>query len=137
MITSVDDVQALVSRSVRDFRTKFNCSNDPVLAERLVREEVAEVREAAAHLLKELIDLTYVVENAHQAFVAPLYSCLSQGLCNECWNLTSFLDAFPDDVMEEAFKRVHASNMMKIGNDTGDKIQKGPNYVEPDLSDLI
>jgi predicted HAD superfamily Cof-like phosphohydrolase len=41
------------------------------------------------------------------------------------------------------FERVHASNMSKLGEDgkpikrEDGKIQKGPNYKEPDLEDLL
>ena len=45
--------------------------------------------------------------------------------------------------LEEAFQRVHLSNMSKLGedgkpiyNDLG-KVMKGPNYKEPYLSDLV
>jgi predicted HAD superfamily Cof-like phosphohydrolase len=45
--------------------------------------------------------------------------------------------------LDEAFKRVFESNMSKLGVDgkpiyrEDGKVLKGPNYVEPDLSDLI
>jgi len=43
----------------------------------------------------------------------------------------------------EAFKRVHESNMSKLGEDgkpiyrEDGKVLKGPNYKEPDLGDLV
>ena len=45
--------------------------------------------------------------------------------------------------LEEAFQRVHDSNMSKLGEDgkplyrEDGKVLKGPNYFEPDLSDLV
>ncbi len=45
--------------------------------------------------------------------------------------------------LEEAFRLVHASNMSKLDKDgkpilrEDGKILKGPNYFEPDLSDLV
>lgn len=45
--------------------------------------------------------------------------------------------------LEEAFIRVHESNMSKLGEDgkpikrEDGKVLKGPNYFEPDLSDLV
>lgn len=45
--------------------------------------------------------------------------------------------------LEEAFRRVHASNMSKLGVDGkpevrhDGKVLKGPNYFEPDLTDLV
>lgn len=47
------------------------------------------------------------------------------------------------DKFEEAFKRVHESNMSKLGDDgkpiyrEDGKVLKGPNYKAPDLGDLI
>lgn len=44
---------------------------------------------------------------------------------------------------DEAFRRVHDSNMSKLGDDgqpirrVDGKVLKGPNYFEPDLSDLV
>lgn len=73
-------------------------------------------KELRAHLLKELADLVYVCNQMAAAFG---------------WDL------------QVAHNRVHASNMSKLGED-GDpiyredgKILKGPNYFEPNLSDLV
>lgn len=99
---------------------------------RLIREEFQEVMEELASLtraqgteaklgslgliLKELADLRYVVEGTAVAFGLPI---------------------------EEAYRRVHASNMSKLGEDgrpvlrPDGKAMKGPNYAPPDLSDLI
>lgn len=47
------------------------------------------------------------------------------------------------EFLEEAFRRVHASNMSKLGDDgkplrrEDGKILKGPNYAPPVLLDLI
>lgn len=47
------------------------------------------------------------------------------------------------DKFEEAFKRVHESNMSKLGDDgkpvyrEDGKVLKGPNYKAPDLGDLV
>jgi predicted HAD superfamily Cof-like phosphohydrolase len=99
---------------------------------RLIAEEAQEVMQAAADLwttiykpnnraayearkadmLKELMDLMYVVEGM----------CVTYG-----WD------------SDEAFKRVHGSNMSKLGSekDKDGKVMKGDNYYEPDLSDLV
>ncbi len=45
--------------------------------------------------------------------------------------------------LDEAFKRVHDSNMSKLGADgkpiyrEDGKVLKGPNYFKPDLTDLV
>ncbi len=73
-------------------------------------------KRARAHLLKEDVDLLYVVFQRAAAFG---------------WDIQS------------AFNRVHASNMSKLGEDgkpirrEDGKILKGPNYFEPELIDLV
>ena len=84
----------------------------------LIKEEYAEVLEAteAPEMLKELADLVYVTYGFAATFG---------------WDL------------DEAVRRVHASNMSKLGVN-GDviyredgKVLKGPNYEEPNLTDLV
>jgi len=84
----------------------------------LVKEEANEflAAEEPTEILKELVDILYV-----------------------CYG---YAVSFGWDV-EEAFRRVHLSNMSKL-DENGEpifrndgKVLKGPNYKEPDLSDLI
>lgn len=133
-LTAYDPV-TMVEDFVREFRTKFKCSDDRNLAIRLIKEEVQEVKEAAAHLLKELCDLVYVVENGEQAYGSGNGD--DDQIDEVIGLLAQFEDCFSDYQQIEAFNRVHISNMTKASNDTGDKIQKGPNYVEPTLLDLM
>lgn len=69
-----------------------------------------------AHVLKELADLAYVLYGTAEALG---------------WNL------------DEAVRRVHESNMSKLGADgkpiyrEDGKVLKGPNYKEPYLGDLV
>lgn len=73
-------------------------------------------REQKAKLLKELADLQYVLSGAAVALGLPL---------------------------QEAFNRVHKSNMSKLGDDgkpyyrEDGKVIKGPNYNPPVLDDLV
>jgi NTP pyrophosphatase (non-canonical NTP hydrolase) len=84
----------------------------------LVQEEFDEVcaAENADNLLKELADLAYVTFGYAAAFG---------------WDL------------DEAIRRVHASNMSKLGLDgkpvyrDDGKVMKSENYQAPDLSDLL
>ena len=84
----------------------------------LLKEEYNEVRDADGpqELLKELADLVYVTYG-----YAATYG----------WDL------------DEAFRRVHASNMSKLGprgkplKRPDGKVLKGSNYWKPDLSDLV
>ncbi|KND48779.1 MAG: putative secreted protein [Parcubacteria bacterium C7867-003] len=71
-----------------------------------------------ANMLKELADIQYVVSGMS-------------------------VDVKPMKNLDEAFIRVHNSNMSKLGADgkpiyrDDGKIIKGPNYKEPDLDDLV
>ena len=93
-------------------------SDKAMLRYHLIEEEAAEVAEASEpeHLLKELADLVYVTYGFAATFG---------------WNL------------DEAVRRVHASNMSKLGDDgqpvyrEDGKVLKGPNYEQPNLSDLV
>lgn len=85
-------------------------------AELLGIDMTEEIRAAKAALLKELCDLQYVLSGFVVTFGLPF---------------------------DEAFKRVHESNMSKLGPDgkpiyrDDGKVLKGPNYKKPDLSDLV
>lgn len=85
-------------------------------AELLGIDMTEEIKAAKAALLKELCDLQYVLSGFAVTFGLPL---------------------------DEAFKRVHESNMSKLGLDgkpiyrEDGKVLKGPNYKKPDLSDLV
>lgn len=133
------------SDAVREFHAAFNIPKvHPTNIEavklrlRLIREEYLEVLKAAGwtewedgncqtylsrigemdslNLLKELADLAYVVYGTAEAFG---------------WDL------------DEAVKRVHESNMTKLGEDgkpiyrEDGKVLKGQNYKEPYLGDLV
>ena len=87
----------------------------------LIDEEWSEFHEAyhfkdECEQLKELADLVYV--------------CYQMAASQE-WDL------------DEAMRRVHKSNMSKLGEDgkpiyrADGKVLKGPNYKEPTLTDLI
>tara|TARA_R100001377_G_scaffold14147_1_gene7221 strand:+ start:6517 stop:6879 length:363 start_codon:yes stop_codon:yes gene_type:complete len=84
----------------------------------LVKEECSEVllADKPVDLLKELADLAYVTYGFASTFG---------------WDLN------------EAIKRVHTSNMSKLDNEgkpfkrPDGKVLKGPNYQQPDLSDLV
>ena len=82
-----------------------------VAAESYVREQNESNR---AELCKEWADLQYVVSQAAVYFGIPA---------------------------DPAFNRVHNSNMSKVVNGkvffrTDGKIEKGPNYIKPDMSGL-
>ena len=91
------------------------------LRKKLIQEEYDEVMTAISdepdpNVLKELADLIYVVYGYAATFG---------------WDL------------DEAVRRVHASNMSKLGDDgkpiyrEDGKVMKSGNYKKPDLKDLV
>ena len=85
---------------------------------KLIIEELNEFTDATdkENLLKELADLLYVIYGYAATYGLPI---------------------------DEAFKRVHESNMSKLGDDgkplyrEDGKVLKGPNYKQADLGDLV
>lgn len=110
----------------------------------LLKEEMREVEEAADNLLDKIyesyIDGTEKEEKTKEV-VRGLKRELLKELCDLQYVLSGFAVTFglPFD---EAFRRVHESNMSKLGPDgkpiyrEDGKVLKGPNYKKPDLSDL-
>ena len=93
--------------------------NLEIMRSKLIKEEYDEFcleDEDPVVALKELADLVYVCYGYAATFG---------------WNL------------DEAVKRVHESNMSKLGDDgkpiyrEDGKVLKGPNYKKPDLTDLV
>jgi predicted HAD superfamily Cof-like phosphohydrolase len=121
--------------AVREFHRVFEAAQDqPITDSELLKfrlayidEEVAELKEAAwlanadptpenkAKLLRELADVVYVAFGMAVSFGLPL---------------------------QEGFERVHAANMSKLidgkpmRNAQG-KVIKGPNFIPPQLEDLV
>ena len=121
---------SLLSNQAIEFRRAYHIRNDlssRMMQKNLIVEEFKEFIEAdhnmammdfssRADCLKELADLVYVC---------------AQYAENMDWDL------------EQALRRVHQSNMSKLGDDgkpirRGDgKVLKGPNYQPPNLTDLV
>ena len=114
------DLKKANAEMAAELRMIFECKDDPLslLAELLVAEEVKEFFAADTDVdkLKELTDLLYVAYQFAEV---------------KGWDL------------DEAFRRVHYSNLSKVGKDgralyrEDGKVLKGPNYQPPDLHDLV
>ena len=121
---------SLLSNQAIEFRNAYKIPNSLSGRNRqknLIVEEFKEFLDADQNMvlmhpqdreatLKELADLIYVC---------------AQYAENMNWDI------------EQALRRVHASNMSKLGEDgkpiyrEDGKVLKGPNYQPPDLSDLV
>ena len=150
-----EEVMSNEGHMVAEFIRTFKASLDLRLWVKLIREELKEFNESAygsENALKEIVDLLYV----RTGFVMVLGGGIGEGTISEEeeqeWKdllhdvSEAFVlaeEQFSTATIWEAFKRVHLSNMSKLGEDgkpilrEDGKIMKGPNYKEPYLTDLI
>lgn len=152
------DIQFNPLVSLCEFIRSFGASLDIRLWNKLVEEETKELLDALRKKdklngLKEMADLVYVMAGASLVEPEDLNPLLSDEECqlfamvieeaSNAFDAAQELWDFTPEVFAEAFRRVHASNMSKLGDDgkpirrEDGKILKGPNYREPDLSDLV
>lgn len=140
---------------IQEFIKAFGATLDVRMYLKFMNEELAELQMetpgTTAHL-KELCDLAYVTQGL--GVVMPEYP-MSTLLPSEEFDAASVMNEaiaeefargeslYSQEVQDEAFRRVHLSNMSKLGEDgkpiyrEDGKVMKGPNYKEPDLEDLI
>lgn len=136
----------LTIQMVREFIKAFDMEDrTPEFWAGLIHEEITELEEVLAHMMKELCDVAYVT--------AGYISSLGEdpevheehfGLINKATGLlVAGREVFGEQRLSEAFRRVHESNMSKLGDDGkpvyrwDGKVIKGPNYKAPDLTDLV
>lgn len=143
---------------VAEFIRTFEASLDPRLWIGLVKEEIAELKEADEEnlgveaVLKEAADVGYVLTgmlltlpDLDSLFPEEELDEISE-IAAEADELTKYIVisyGFTNEQLQEAFRRVHASNMSKLGDDgkpirrEDGKVLKGPNYKPPVLTDLV
>jgi len=150
-----EEVMSHEGHMVAEFIRTFKASLDLRLWVKLMREELKEFNESvygSEDALKEIADLLYV----RTGFILVLGGGIGEGVITEEeeqeWKDLLYLisdafvlaeEQFSTATFWEAFKRVHISNMSKLGDDgkpilrEDGKIMKGPNYKEPYLTDLL
>jgi phosphoribosyl-ATP pyrophosphohydrolase len=142
---------------LKEFIRSFKASLDQRLWIKLVKEEAEELEEALnsksrEEVLKEVVDLLYVSNGLRVvSHDNPTSDLLGEEELKETYSLFDYVanllesvtDMFEEEVIGEAFIRVHKSNMSKLGDDgkpifrEDGKVLKGPNYKKPYLSDLV
>lgn len=134
-------VTQVAAQSVGQFFAAFDPSRDPKLWADLVDEELREVEEAVANLLKELADVLYVTTGL--AMVSGDVDTNDVDRQRLLSIAGYYGQAFSASQIAAALRRVHQSNMSKLGDDgkplrrEDGKILKGPNYQPPYLKDLV
>ena len=107
----------------------------------LLREELREVEEEAGNI-EDVIYQGVIEGEVSQEDLKRVKAALLKELCDLQYVLSGFAVTF-GLLFDEAFQRVHESNMSKLGTDgkpiyrEDGKVLKGPNYKKPDLSDLV
>jgi predicted HAD superfamily Cof-like phosphohydrolase len=104
----------------------------------LIREEIHEVAEAYAELLKELTDLEYVLVGATAKGIHEY----PEDIVGNLYAFEHLYQAIPSAILNEAFVRVHKSNMSKLTDGKlvkreDGKILKPESYEPPDLMELV
>ena len=153
----MNDIKFDFSYETQEFFRVFEPSLDVRLWQKLVEEEIAEYHEAVAdgdqvNRLKEAADVIYVMFPFDtMRFALEEYGLLSDAYVTQSNELVRRADDVIRDAVtyygvhavQEAFKRVHQSNMSKLDDDgkpirrEDGKILKGPNYKAPDLTDIV
>lgn len=126
---------------VKQFREAYDASKDPALWLKLIEEELDEFDAALQNLIKEFSDIQYVILGAYQVSEEVDGPDLSQDLHDRFQAAAVIAEkVFPLELIQDAFRLVHKSNMSKLGPDgkpvrrEDGKILKGPNYQPVDFS---
>ena len=99
----------------------------------LIDEEVSELREEVMNAIEQLTESDRVSQ--------PIHTQIIKELCDVMYVISGFAVTFGLPV-DEAFSRIHKSNMSKMVDgkplkNTEGKVLKGPNYAPPVLNDLV
>lgn len=150
--------QDLTTVCLKEFIQTFEASLDPRVWSTFIGEEEKELRaeldddiKDRVKILKEATDLMYVTVGFNLVAIGPEqlglfsaeeYDRLMALVQKSSKTHEEAIEYLGDVDYIEAFRRVHKSNMSKVGEDgkvlrrEDGKILKGPNYKEPDLSDV-
>lgn len=126
---------------LKEFIEAFDANRDPEFWKKLIDEEANEVLDALACLLKELEDLSYVLTG--YAVCGGEDDKIPMSIIGKLMISHDARLLFLGEISNKAFRRVHESNMSKLGDGgkpirrEDGKILKGPNYKPPYLLDLI
>lgn len=147
-----------IEKILQEFIKTFSGSLDPRMWFNLIKEEHDELLEELSKepidkvkLLKELTDLLYVTQGFMLVLPANTDALIPDEEIEEMNDMLDFAystafkanEMFSHEVKVEALRRVHKSNMSKLGDDgkpirrADGKILKGPNYKLAILDDLI
>lgn len=130
-------------QAILEFHEAFNAAIQEEATEKLLRLRCSLIEEEAHELIRALRQIISYV-NCKQEIPKACWIDILDGMADLQVVLSGTAVAIKElRNFEEAFDRVHKSNMSKLGLDgkpilrADGKILKGPNYHPPILDDLI
>jgi len=127
---------------LEEFQATFQTPNTPEFWRTLVIEEAKEVEGALVELLKEVIDMAYVLTGYDNAG-GDLMDLTDIAPRLDADLLEGIMQAFGGPRLEKAFRAVHYNNMSKVQPDgtvkrrEDGKVLKPEGYRPVDLTSLI
>ena len=134
--------QATREDIVADFHKKFNHAIDEPWTSKLLELRMKLIKEECNEVSQEFASMIVDIERGKTVSIEQKTNLLKE-LCDLQYVLSGAAVALGLNEMQVAFNRVHKSNLSKLGangkpvyRDDG-KVIKGPNYVPPELKDLV
>jgi len=134
--------QATREDIVTDFHKKFNHAIDEPWTSKLLELRMKLIKEECNEVSQEFASMIVDIERGKTVSIEQKTNLLKE-LCDLQYVLSGAAVALGLNEMQVAFNRVHKSNLSKLGangkpvyRDDG-KVIKGPNYVPPELKDLV
>ena len=128
---------------IKQFHEAFNLDIDQEPNLKLVKLRRTLIAEETKELLADLDSVIECLETGQEIPKELWMNMLKEMADVQVVVSGTAVSLKPVAKLEEAFKRVHESNMSKLGLDgkpmyrEDGKVMKGPNYYPPDLSDLV
>ena len=128
---------------IEEFHKAFGASINKIPTAELLRLRKTLINEEAKELFEEFDKAIDILEKGKEVPHELWINMLKEAADLQVVLSGTSVTLKPLRNLEQAFLRVHESNMSKLGEDgrpilrEDGKILKGPNYVKPDLSDLI
>lgn len=128
---------------IRQFHEAFNLDIDQESNLKLVKLRRTLIAEETKELLADLDSVIEFLEKGEMVPKDLWVNMLKEMADVQVVVSGTAVSLKPVARLEEAFKRVHESNMSKLGLDgkplyrEDGKVMKGPNYFPPDLADLV
>lgn len=126
---------------VNEFHRSFKHPIDEQWTVKLLELRKNLIREESNEVIEEFVNMIIDLERGKSISLVQRTNLLKE-LCDLQYVLSGAAVALGLDI-QTAFNRVHASNMSKLGKDgkpvyrKDGKVIKGPDYIPPNLKDLV